>query len=122
MTALLFKLKPSRAARADRLTAAEEQHPRRFRGRAGGRWNHRAPPVEVGPELGILAAHGAAELKRMFRNVEQNAAAVALEMRIFAAVGRIDLRAIEVDEHGRGARECVTEVEDAAAAQQRARR
>src|SRR5260370_20765988 len=58
----------------------------------------------------------------MFRNVEQNAAAVALEMRIFAAVGRVDLRAIEIEEHGRGARKRVTEVERAAAAQQRTRR
>src|SRR6266849_3337125 len=58
----------------------------------------------------------------MSRNVEQNAAAVAVEMRIFAAVGRGDLRAIEIDEHGRGARKRVTEVERAAAAQQRTRR
>jgi hypothetical protein len=58
----------------------------------------------------------------MFRNVEQNAAAVALEVRILAAVGCRDLRAIEIDEHGRGARKRVTEVERAAATQQRTRR
>ena len=54
----------------------------------------------------------------MLGDIEQSAAAIAVEMRIFAAVGRRDLPTIEVDEHGRGAPHGLAEMQHAAAAQQ----
>src|SRR5262249_32958214 len=91
--ALLFEM--GGAAGNDRLAAAEEEHAHRFGQGAGGRQN-RARPIKVGPEFRILRAHRAPELKRMIRDVEQDAAAVAVEMRVLAAIGGRDLRALEV--------------------------